>query len=137
MNEQNTQAQTVKLDGLVRPLEWEWPCRANNNTHIARSIFGEYYVDVDGGRHQAWLLANDAPYERLLGDSCGCLFIAQSAAQADYTARILAALDTDAIAALVEALQQCKENASGGAWVPSSVICAIVDTALARLGGGE
>lgn len=42
---------------LVEPreLEWESPCEANNQCHIARTARGDYYVDVDGGRHQAWM----------------------------------------------------------------------------------
>ena len=77
----------------VKPLEWETPSQRNNYTHIARSIFGDYYVHVDGGRHQAWFEAHVKPYENAIGPEVGSLLCAQAAAQADYAARILAALE--------------------------------------------
>lgn len=77
----------------VKPLVWEEPCVRNNQTHIARSIFGDYYVHIDGGRHQAWLEAHTKPYENPIGEVVGCLYTAQALAQADYEQRILAALD--------------------------------------------
>jgi len=98
-------AVTADLEKLVKPLVWEEPCQRNNYTHIARSAFGEYYVDVDGGRHQAWLEAHEKPYERIIGDVVGNLYSAQSAAQADYARRIAAALDTDAVAEYVHNAQ--------------------------------
>ena len=77
----------------VAPLVWEYPCSANNHTHIAHSIFGAYYVAVDGGRHQAWLEAHTKPYEVIIGDVVGRMGEAKAAAQADHDARIRAALE--------------------------------------------
>jgi hypothetical protein len=68
-----------RLARCVKPLEWQEPCQRNNHTHIARSVFGDYYVHVDGGRHQAWLEANVAPHENTIGAEVGSLYQAQFA----------------------------------------------------------
>jgi hypothetical protein len=88
---------------ICKPLEWQEPCAQNNYTHIAPSIFGDYYVHVDGGRHQAWLEAHVKPYENIIGAEVGGLLQAQFAAEADYRARIAASLDLGKVVALVEA----------------------------------
>ena len=69
---------------LVGPekLVWESPCEANNQCHIARTARGDYYVDVDGGRHQAWMESLTKPYEVQIGEPVGDMFTAQAAAQA-------------------------------------------------------
>ncbi len=100
----------------VKPLVWEEPSHANNWVHVARSIFGEYYVSIDGGRHSAWLEASVKPYENKIGDDVGSVYEAKELAEADYQKRfhkadLVAAIDVqpdprDAqIAALVEAAE--------------------------------
>jgi hypothetical protein len=37
------------LPDMIAPLVWEAPCQQNNRCHIARTRFGDYYVDVCGG----------------------------------------------------------------------------------------
>ncbi len=64
-----------------RPLVWESPCEANNRCHIARTPRGDYYVDVDGGRHQAWMESLTKPYEVQIGEPVGDMFAAKTAAQ--------------------------------------------------------
>jgi hypothetical protein len=88
---------------IVKPLVWEEPSDKNNYTHIAPSIFGDYYVHIDGGRHQAWLEAHVKPYENVIGEEVGGLMQGQFQAEADYRARIAAALDLGPVLALVEA----------------------------------
>jgi hypothetical protein len=65
-----------------KPLEWEEPCRQNNYCTIARTKCGDYYVDVCGGRHQAWMESLTKPYEVQIGEPLGCMYAAQAAAQA-------------------------------------------------------
>lgn len=77
----------------VRKLVWEEPCTSNNHVHIARSIFGDYYIYIDFGQHIAWLEAHTKPYENAIGEVVGSVYAAQALAQADYEARILAALE--------------------------------------------
>lgn len=79
----------------VKLLEWEDPSERNNWVHVAKSSFGEYYVSIDGGSHTAWLEAHVKPYEKLLGPAVGSVYEAKDQAQADYAARILAALTPD------------------------------------------
>ena len=100
-------APAVKVKALV----WEDPCAANNHIYMARAPWGTYGIHIDGGRHRAWLEAHEKPYERWLGDAdVGSAYEAQAAAQADYEARIMSALETATplddprVKALVEAL---------------------------------
>jgi hypothetical protein len=104
---QGTPPMTDKLTALVRPLEWEEPCKSNNYTNIARSPFGEYYVHVDGGRHQAWLEAHEKPYERNIGETVGSLYEAKQNAQAQFAA---SALSTILNPAAIEALERAAEQ---------------------------
>jgi hypothetical protein len=64
-----------------KPLRWEEPCQANNYCTIARTTRGDYYVDVCGGRHQAWMESLTKPYEVQIGEPLGCMISAQAAAQ--------------------------------------------------------
>jgi hypothetical protein len=100
-------ADGVKLAGLVKKLVW--------------TPFGASYTAYDPTRlHQA-ITSDPAAYD------------------ADRTARILAALNTDAIAALVGALKEARpyvENMAYG-WPEAKTTIRRIDTALARLGGGE
>ena len=133
----NTQAQAVKLDltGLVKPLVWWEPASQNNFTHGARCALGTYYVHVDGGRHQAWLETFDSNREIWCGEVCGSVDSAKAAAQADYTARVLASIDTDAIAELVRCGNVMANALRGNYIVPGSA--AAWNAALARLGVTE
>ena len=133
-----TGADGVKLPGLVKPLEWH-DC-------------------ADGTSHDddcQYEIARDGKYWRVIrgvtgGTSYLChadtLEAAKSAAQADYTTRILAAIDADAIAGMVEALRcfvyetthLSPEKSDGSHWCKISKDCLEGGhTALARLGGGE
>ena len=147
----STEAQRVKtLAGLVRPLEWQdfegrgakasayyqanyliqfW--KSEGKFEVALSFPG-YQTGYDGPRWHKTLEA------------------AKVAAEADYTARVFAAINTDAIAALVGALQAISGKVS---WEinPSNYLhrevcdlnadwCEvgnIADAALARLGVTE
>ena len=80
----------------VKPLVWWETASQNNHTHGARCALcalGTYYVHVDGGRHQAWLETFNSNSEIWCGEVCGSVDAAKAAAQADYEARILAALE--------------------------------------------
>lgn len=79
----------------VKPLEWEEPSSANNHLPLARSVFGDYYISVDGGRHYAHLEAHVKPYDNLLNDEAvGDVFAAQAIAEADYQHRMSVLLTT-------------------------------------------
>ncbi len=68
---------------------------------------------------------------------CDTLDAAKAAAQADYTARILAALDTDAVGALVEAAaRDAREVFSGSCDHTKQAIGYMEQSILARLKGG-
>jgi hypothetical protein len=147
MTETNTPAQGVKLDGLVKPLAWQdfegqgakasafyqasymiafW--RGRDEFEVSMSYPG-YQAAYDGPRFHKTLEA------------------AKAAAQADYTARILAALDTDAIAALVGALREIRSGWTAAAdpdtgelvevAMSEDEMISIARTALARLGVTE
>lgn len=91
------------LAGMVRPLEW-----AMDGLHIyleAHHRFGSYEIN-DRGEHWSGAVENDRFI--LKGANFATrrfptLEAAQSAAQADYTARIASALNPDAVLALVAA----------------------------------
>jgi len=79
----------------VKPLVWEDPSNRNNWLHVARTVFGDYYISIDGGRHRAWLEAHVKPYDNMLGEcDVGSVYAAQEVAQADYEARRAALEDT-------------------------------------------
>ena len=79
------------LPDMIAPLVWEAPCQQNNRCHIARTRLGDYYVDVCGGRHQAWMESHTKPYEVEIGDPAGDLYAAQAKANAHHCAAIMAA----------------------------------------------
>jgi len=94
----STQAQAVKLDGLVKPLVWSDGYRPASSPQL-------YQIWPDNGGSGA----PDDPIENfdgfmLYSPEMRALGVhpsieaAKAAAQADYTARILSAIDTDAIA---------------------------------------
>jgi hypothetical protein len=135
----NTQAQAVKLDltGLVRGLEWvETP---SGQKYACDGFGGYYYLDEDGDH---WRHSNDPDCWRVGGID---------GVQANYAEIILAALDTDAIAALVEALQPLAKMADrydpgegdddlecwSGLATPKIKHLRAARAALARLGGVE
>ena len=72
----------------IKPLVWEEPCYTNNWIHVARSVLGDYYISIDGGRHSAWLEANVKPYENKIGDDVGSAIEAMMLAETDYQARM-------------------------------------------------
>lgn len=91
-----------ELDGLahlVKPLQWWTPSSSNNWTHGAKTLFGTYYVGIDGGRHNAWIeiFREGEGIEQWIGPDRGDLHIAMGDARVDYTRRILSALNLDAL----------------------------------------
>ena len=133
----NTGADGVKLEWLVRGLDW----KPQGKTFFADHSAGHYIVchDYDGWR---WILVNGRDMAGVAEKPFDTLEAAKAAAQADYTARILAALNADAIAGLVGASDAL------GSWMSAALddpnVCEAMKidinnwfAALARLGGGE
>ena len=152
----NTQAQAVKLDltGLVKPLGWRLIDERTAHAKC-RYVSDRYIIEhrLHGDHFDLWMGHNATTAARF-----DTLKAAKAAAQADYTARILAAIDTDAIAALVGAAKPCLDLLRGlvaesgrgvdwgeedafrmGEWFENHDIANIdaLDVAIARLGGGE
>ena len=94
---------------LIKPLVWVEHCRRSGNTS-AKAVGGEYACERagDDGHYGVW-----TPYSGPTDDPLAyfpSLKSAQAAAQADYTARILSALDPDAIAKIrADALREAVE----------------------------
>ena len=86
-----TDAIIVALPDMVAPLVWEPPTTENNSCIIARTPHGDYYIDVCGGRHQAWLESLKKPYEVQIGDVVGSMNEAEAAANAHNAAAVVAA----------------------------------------------
>ena len=131
----NTRAQAVKLlTGLVKPLVW---ISVGKEWLRAVTIFGNYNV--------MWGIEPDAAHldhgQKLTRYST--IEAAKAAAEADYTARIIAALNADAIAALVGALRlwrafdRADHDNQVQLMLDYAAAVEATDTALARLGGGE
>lgn len=104
----------------IKPLVWEDPCAANNWIHVARSVFGEYFVGIDGGKHSAWLEANVKPHENKIGDDVGSVYEAKKLAEADYQKRfhkadLVTAINTqpDPRDAVIARLVEAAEKADG------------------------
>lgn len=72
----------------VKPLVWEEPSAANNYCHIARTPIGDYYVNICGGRHNAFLEQHVKPYEVEIGETVGSVFEAQSFANDHWIAEM-------------------------------------------------
>lgn len=96
----------------VKPLVWDEPRDANNWVNIARSVFGDYYISIDGGRCSAWLEAHVEPYENKIGDDVGSVIEAMILAERDYEAKTRALIiepqpdpRDEVIARLVEAVE--------------------------------
>ncbi|MEO9648807.1 MAG: hypothetical protein ABJ360_22475 [Roseobacter sp.] len=93
------EAELVKLRAgqavAVKPLVWEEPTKLNNYCHIARTIIGDFYVGICGGRHQAWMESLVKPYEVQIGAVVGRLHEAQAIADAEYSRRILSLITTE------------------------------------------
>ena len=135
----STEAQHVKmLAGLVKTLVWErHPCG-----WIAAPPTGRAYI-IDTRTKGKFEVIKGLTFPA----NFNTLEAAKAAAQADYTARILAAIDTDAIAALVGALTRLRDlmceafedddGNSGCGQCESDCTGCIAHTALTRLGGGE
>jgi len=64
-----------------KPLVWEYPSDLNNYCTIARTPRGDYYVDICGGRHQAWMESLTKPYEVQIGEQVENVYSAKAAAQ--------------------------------------------------------
>ena len=120
------------LAGLVMPLEWKHETAVDDlgfgENDGAAGIGGYYTIEYqDGGHFCLW-----RP-EAITGRRYPTLAEAQAAAQADYTARILAALDVEKIEALVGALERIAAMECD--WQPEAAACVdIARTALANLG---
>lgn len=121
----------------VKPLEWE-PNAIGKPWHSARCPWGDYYAQWDD-ETQAWFASlemGDTESPILLQPSdVATIEAAKAAAQADYAARIMAAIDAPDVAELVEALR-CMVNAVGDK--PTMTVDqadAIARAALARIGG--
>ena len=140
----STGAAGVKLDVLVRGLDWSLPIPKQNSTEHLTTC-GRYKVVewFDKSGHVLSFHRFGKPL-RIEAETrvCGA-DVLKAAAQADYTARILAAIDADAIAALVGALREymehdadyCRINQLGDHAQSHRYKRAFA--ALARLGGGE
>ncbi len=79
----------VEVVGLVKPLVWAWSDTARANRADAMLTQNVYLVWRNGG---AWHLSS-----RNVNGDFGTEGLAKAAAQADYTARIVAALDPTAL----------------------------------------
>ena len=90
----STGAEGVKmLAGLVKPLVWRPFWNQEDGLRLCALAMAQYEYHAS---EKGWWFALCALHET------DGIEDAKAAAQADYTARILAAIDTDAIAALVE-----------------------------------
>ena len=145
----STEAQRVKmLAGLVRGLEWDKHPDADHDA-TCDEHFGGGQNNIAGQNEYAIYphpCATGYFVLDVMGNRCNEEFssvrLAKAAAEADYTARILAAIDTDAIAALVGAGQEARGDIAQGlsylGFSPTlSQTIKRIDAALARLGGGE
>ena len=132
----------------VKPLVWDEPRDANNWVNIARSVFGDYYISIDGGRCSAWLEAHVKPYENKIGDDVGSVIEAMMLAERDYEAKTRALIiepqpdHRDAvIARLVCDVQQAFAYASNarpaGYELAIVKIESILESALAAVKGGD
>jgi hypothetical protein len=144
----NTPAQGVKMDGLVKPLVWRAVSSEDALCHdhwVAPALGGAFHIAPDeDSAAGAWLLQWTICHEDFCMAYGGAISnhvdaeAAKAAAQADYTACILSALDLDAIAALVGA---AKHLATWDHCWPGNINLerAVFDlrTALARLGVTE
>lgn len=131
------------LSRLVRPLVWNGsgepePWENFGWEQYTRSAAGTYRVFFRHGVWRAVIHCLDRAH--FIGEA-DTLDAAKAAAQADYTARILAALDADALAALVEAgcnlrnaADAIAETENNGA---ADAAIAAWDAALARVKGGD
>lgn len=74
-------------------LEWWEPCKSNNYTHGAKTIFGTYYVGQCGGRSNAHaeFFHESGDIEQFLGPDRGSVIEAQQDARRHYAGRILSA----------------------------------------------
>lgn len=125
----------------VKPLVWDEPRDANNWVNIARSVFGDYYISIDGGRHSAWLEANVEPYENKIGDDVGSVIEAMMLAERDYEAKTRTLIiepqpdpRDEVIARLVEALRYYADPVNGeNGWCANA---SVARSALAAVKGG-
>ncbi len=114
----------LMIRALVKPLVWE----DRSGFQTAQTPWGRYAM---GQRGEIWIWAWNGQDERADSEAA-----AQAAAEADYRARIGAALDLDKIAALVEALRLA-DAALSGANMNMSAVKRKVHAALAALGDME
>ena len=126
----STGADGVKmLAGLVKPLVWQFWTEREPAGASARFPFGkcEIVSHPKYSDHKLFLPSGEV----VRGDYTDL----KPAAQADCTARVLAAIDTDAIAELVRCGNVMANALRGNYIVPGSA--AAWNAALARLGGPE
>lgn len=112
---EGTVAMTDSLDemlaGMVLPLRWS--LSQPNNVWCAKTLFGTYYIHIDGGRHSAWIeMWPTGKIEQWNGPERGHLEQAQSDAEADYRSRIISALNPDILRGIREALDRANRTAT-------------------------
>ena len=99
----------------VRPLEW------SSERNPFTSFYASDWVVTPFGNYYANELA--FWFEGKPATPCDGKPAAKAAAQADYTARILAALEPGpGVLALVDALQDAEELAHGMSWAESQIV---------------
>ncbi len=114
------------LAALVKPLVW---VAKNDWHHVADNPFGECWIKHYNGAMGLWTLYGPGHYGP--NNNFPTLAAAQAAAEADYRARIAAALNMDAVAELVEALDMAKAHMIVNDLSLPNVF-AIIDAALSR-----
>jgi hypothetical protein len=127
------------LPTLVKSLNWDAVevdrgdgSSDMTGTITAESAFGQYVIDLGWGS-DCYYWSTQSPDGFDLGSDFEDQDRAKAAAQADYTARILVALDPDAVAkiredALREAAQACHDATNHpSAYACKAAIIAIID----------
>ena len=106
----------IDLSRLVPPLVWELMPDSDFVTYKARSAVGAHYIRVQPTGATAWRHSVIGDWQHLPAfDADNSISLSKAAAQADYAARIIAALDPDAVAkiredALREAAKICGDR---------------------------
>ena len=139
----STEAQRVKmLAGMVKPLVWQdlEGQGAKASAFYKASYIITHWNGLDEFEVSMLYLGYKTAYDGPRWHKT--LKAAKAAVQAHHTARVLADIDTDAIAALVDLVSRAKEELrlirmkDTGA-VYDVLLRTEIDAALSRLGGGE
>jgi hypothetical protein len=119
------------LSKLVKPLEWV--DMTGRTVALSASIVGNYEIKQDGAWIAIWFNGSR------LGGALPTIEAAKAAAQADYTARILATLDLEALARWRDEAVQAEREACAEAveslWAYRT--CSEVAAAIRARKGGE